>query len=141
MTEYDIPWKEVLDAYLKGFLELCLPAVHAGIDWTSPIENHEQELPQLFPNSLMTGRVADKLLRAKFNGSEQPTWILIHTEVQVTRQADFPERMFTCYYRVLDRFKEPVVCIAIFGDTSKSWRPDAWEFEMLGCRIHFQYQL
>jgi hypothetical protein len=46
MTEYDVPCKEVLDAYLSDFLELCLPQVHRGIDWTSPIENREQELPQ-----------------------------------------------------------------------------------------------
>lgn len=70
MTEYDIPWKQVLDAYLKGFLELCLPHVHDGIDWNSPIENHEQELPQLFPNSPTAGRVADKLFRAKFAGRD-----------------------------------------------------------------------
>ena len=30
MTEYDIPWKEVLDAYLKGFLELCAAANRKG---------------------------------------------------------------------------------------------------------------
>ena len=139
MTEYDIPWKEVLDVYLRDFLELCLPHVHDGIDWDSPIENHEQELPQLFPNSLTAGRVADKLFRAKFIGSGQTTWFLIHAEVQVSRQAEFAQRMFTCYYRILDRFKEPVVCIGILGDSSKSWRPDTWEFDLLGCQIRFAY--
>lgn len=139
MTEYDLPWKEVLDDYLIDFLKLCLPQVHDGIDWNSPIENHEQELPKLFPNSLTAGRVADKLFRAKFIGSDQTTWFMIHTEVQVSRQAEFAQRMFTCYYRILDRFKEPVVCIGILGDSSKSWRPDAWEFDLLGCQIRFVY--
>jgi hypothetical protein len=141
MTEYDLPWKEVLDAYLKDFLELCLPEVHAGIDWNSPIENHEQELPHLFPKSLTAGRVADKLFRAKFLGSEQPTWFMIHTEVQVARQADFAQRMFTCYYRILDRFEEPVVCIGIIGDGSKSWRPKTWEVDVLGCQLRFSYPI
>ncbi|MEZ6090043.1 MAG: hypothetical protein R3C05_18855 [Pirellulaceae bacterium] len=70
MTEYDVPWKEVLDAYLNSFLELCLPDVlkSAGIDWSSPIENHEQELPKLFPGSEASGRVADKLFRAQVQG-------------------------------------------------------------------------
>lgn len=139
MTEYDTPWKEVLDAYLKDFLELCLPGVHDGIDWDSPIENREQELPQLFPNSLTIGRVADKLFRAKFVGSEQPTWFMIHAEVQVTRKADFANRMFTCYYRILDRFEEPVVCIGILGDNSKSWRPSTWEVDVLGCQLRFAF--
>jgi len=139
MTEYDVPWKEVLDAYLKDFLELCLPHVHDGIDWSWPIENHEQELPHLFPNSLTSGRVADKLFRAKFKESEQATWFMIHTEVQVTRQVEFARRMFTCYYRILDRFEEPVVCIGILADGSKSWRPDTWEVDLLGCQLRFAY--
>ncbi len=139
MTEYDVPWKEVLDAYLKGFLELCLPDIHNGIDWSIPIENHEQELPHLFPKSVTPGRVADKLFRAQFRGNALPTWFLIHTEVQVTRQSDFAERMFTCYYRILDRFQEPVVCIGVLGDDSKSWRPSSWQVDTLGCQLHFSY--
>ena len=139
MTDYDVPWKEVLDAYLNDFLELCLPHIHAGIDWNSPIENHEQELPQLFPNSQTADRVADKLFRARFKASNQPTWLMIHTEVQVTRQAEFAQRMFTCYYRILDRFQEPVVCIGILGDSSKSWRPDTWEVDTLGCQLRFAF--
>jgi hypothetical protein len=83
--------------------------------------------------------VADKLFRAKFKQSAQPTWFLIHTEVQVTRQADFAQRMFTCYYRILDRFHEPVVCIGILGDNSKTWRPDIWEANLLGCRLLFEF--
>ncbi len=114
MTDYDVPWKEVLDAYLNDFLQLCLPEIHDGIDWTSPIENHEQELPQLFPNSHASGRVADKLFRAKFKTSKQPTWFMIHTEVQVTRQAEFAQRMFTCYYRILDRFRSRWCALAFW---------------------------
>lgn len=47
--------------------------------------------------------------------------------------------MFTCFYRILDRFNEPVVCIGILGDASDSWRPDSWETNTLGCRILFNY--
>jgi len=25
MTEYDLPWKEVLDSYLQDFMQFCLP--------------------------------------------------------------------------------------------------------------------
>ncbi len=102
MTDYDVPWKEVLDAYLSDFLELCLPEIHDGIDWKSPVENHEQELPQLFPNSQASGRVADKLFRARFKASKQPTWFMIHTEVQVTRQAEQVRRLFRFIDWVMD---------------------------------------
>ncbi len=41
--------------------------------------------------------------------------------------------------RILDRFQEPVVCIGILGDSSKSWRPDTWEVDTLGCQLRFAY--
>lgn len=47
--------------------------------------------------------------------------------------------MFTCYYHMLDRFQEPVVCIGILGDSSKSWRPDTWEVDTLDCHLRFTY--
>lgn len=41
--------------------------------------------------------------------------------------------------RVLDRFEEPVVCIGILGDSSKTWRPDAWHVDVLGCQLSFVF--
>ena len=32
MVDYDTPWKEILEFYLKQFLELCLPDLHGAID-------------------------------------------------------------------------------------------------------------
>ena len=34
MTEYDSPWKEILDNYFEDFMRLCFPEVHQAIDWT-----------------------------------------------------------------------------------------------------------
>ena len=139
MTEYDIPWKEILDVHLRDFLHLCFPDIHEGIDWSFTIENREQELPKLFPNSLSPGRVADKLFRARYKEDAQSVSFMIHAEVQVARQPDFSNRMFTSYYRILDKFNEPVVCIGILGDSSRSWRPDLWESDLLGCHLRFEY--
>jgi len=33
MTEYDSPWKEFLDNYLKSFLEFSFPNLHDQIDF------------------------------------------------------------------------------------------------------------
>ena len=32
MVDYDTPWKEILEFYLKQFLELCLPDLHGAMD-------------------------------------------------------------------------------------------------------------
>ena len=31
------------------------------------------------------------------------------------------------------------MCIGILGDSSKSWRPDTWEVDVLGCQLRFAY--
>jgi len=84
------------------------------------LENKEKELPRLFPDSEVAGRVADKLFRVRFKEKEQPTWLLIHAEVQVSRVTEFALRMFICVYRILDRFRESVVCIGVIAEKDKS---------------------
>jgi hypothetical protein len=122
-------------------MQLCLPEGHDLIDWEGPVENKEQELPRLFPESPAKGRVADKLFRVRFKGHPQATWVLIHTEVQVSRIPDFARRMFVCYYRILDRFQEPVVCIGVIADKSKKWRPNHWAQDVMQCRVQFDFPI
>ncbi|MBL8889928.1 MAG: hypothetical protein JNL67_08100 [Planctomycetaceae bacterium] len=141
MTEYDLPWKEIFDSYLQDFMQLCLPEGYELIDWHAPVENQEQELPRLFPESLSEGRVADKLFRVRIKGQSQPTWVMIHTEVQVSRTPDFAQRMFVCYYRILDRFREPVVCIGVIADKSKKWRPNLWKQSVMKCQVQFDFPI
>jgi hypothetical protein len=36
----------------------------------------------------------------------------------------FPERMFIYSYRVCDRYRRPVVSLAVLCDDNPNWRPD-----------------
>jgi hypothetical protein len=44
-NDYDGAWKAALDVYLKEFLELCFPSIHAAIDWSRSYRFLETELP------------------------------------------------------------------------------------------------
>lgn len=33
MTDYDSPWKDVLEQYFTAFTAFFFPPVHEGIDW------------------------------------------------------------------------------------------------------------
>ena len=44
--EYDSPWKEALEIYLRSFLELCFPQVAEAIDWDRGIEFLDKELQE-----------------------------------------------------------------------------------------------
>ena len=37
-TEYDNPWKEIIEDFFPNFLEFFFPAVYSIIDWTKPYE-------------------------------------------------------------------------------------------------------
>ena len=36
--EFDSPWKEVLEVYLRSMLEFCFPQAAQAIDWTARVE-------------------------------------------------------------------------------------------------------
>lgn len=66
-------------------------------------------------------------------------WLLLHVEVQNQAEADFPERMFVYYYRIYDRFRRPVVSLAVLGDENPDWRPSSHVQEELGCKNCFSF--
>jgi hypothetical protein len=47
--------------------------------------------------------------------------------------------MFTYYFRILDRFGQPPVSLAILCDSNARWRPTTYEFEQLGTRLWFGF--
>ena len=48
--------------------------------------------------------------------NNQETWLLIHIEVQGTRETDFSERMYVYNYRTYDRYRRPVASLAVLTD-------------------------
>ncbi len=50
----------------------------------------------------------------RLDGEE--AWVLIHVEVQNQAEVDFGERMFVYHYRIFDRFRRPMVSLAVLGD-------------------------
>jgi hypothetical protein len=43
-TEFDSPWKDILELYFEDFIRFFLPAAHAEIDWDRPPEFLDKEL-------------------------------------------------------------------------------------------------
>jgi len=78
-------------------------------------------------------RHVDKLVRVTLRGGEE-AWILIHIEVQGTRETGFAERMFVYNYRLFDRHRRPIVSLAVLADDAPDWKPSSFAFEALGCR-------
>src|SRR6195952_1611159 len=100
----------------------------------------DKELEQLFPTEESDApKFIDKLVKVFTKGGEEE-WMLIHIEVQGYNDKDFAKRMFTYFYRILDRYGKPVTAIAIFSDTNKQFHPKVYEYNYLGTRNTFRFK-
>lgn len=82
-------------------------------------------------------RWVDKLLKVwTRDGVEQ--WLLIHVEVQTTRDPDLPLRLYVYNYRVFARYNRQVISLAVLADDEPNWRPRQYTTERWGCRTQEQ---
>src|SRR5262249_5202591 len=114
-SDLDSPWKEALEHFLGPFLAFFYPVIHDEIDWRRGYESLDKELQQITRDGGTGRRLADKLFKVwREDGSE--AWLLIHIEVQGEPERAFPERMFVYSYRIYDRYRRPVVSLAVLCD-------------------------
>ena len=46
-TDYDSPWKEILEIYFEEFIAFFFPVAHSEIDWRKGHEFLDKELQQI----------------------------------------------------------------------------------------------
>ena len=138
--DLDSPWKKRSNIFSSRSLALCFPEVHAAIDWTRGYQSLDKELQKITSDAAVGKRLADKLFKVwRADGKE--AWLLIHVEVQGQRERKFAERMFKYYHRILDRYDRPVVSLAVLCDERRSWRPDRFVYNNLGCDLDFRFPM
>jgi hypothetical protein len=114
--------------------------VHAEIDWARGHEALDKEFQQVVREAEVGRRYVDKLVRVwTRDGAER--WVLIHFEVQTTRELEFPRRMYVYNYRVFDRYNRPVASLAVLADEDPSWRPTAFRYDLFGCQPGIRFPI
>ena len=93
MTDFDSPWKEILEVYFEPFMALFFSEACRQIDWERGHEFLDKELRQITRDAEMGRRTADKLVKVWLRDGRE-TWIFVHIEVQAQVDPDFEERMF-----------------------------------------------
>jgi hypothetical protein len=138
VSDYDSPWKEALTRFLPAFLAFSFPDLHAAIDWGRGYEVLDKELQQVVREAELGKRLADALFKVWLADGRE-AWVLIHVEVQSQPDDDFPERMFVYHYRIYDRFRRPVVSLAVLGDDQAGWRPNQFGYSLGGCTLRLEF--
>jgi hypothetical protein len=137
-TEYDSPWKEIIQLYFEDFMLFFFPQIHQEIDWSRGFEFLDTELQQVVRDAELGKRLVDKLVKIYRIGGEE-SWLLIHLEVQAQEENEFPQRMFVYNYRIYDKYKKPVASLAVLGDSNRNWRPNQFGYELFGCSVDFRF--
>ncbi|MEH1894302.1 MAG: transposase [Nostoc sp.] len=135
LTDYDSPWKEVIELYFPRFLEFFFTQAYTEIDWTRPYKFLDTELQQLEPDAEIGRRLVDKVAKVWLLDGEE-AWVLVHVEVQGQYDSQFAERMYTYNYRLFDRHKKRVISLA---DEQANWRPSSYSYQLGGCRVSLEF--
>ena len=110
--DYDSPWKDVLELYFEEFIAFFFPDIYRAIDWLQGYQNRDTELQQIMRDAKLGKRLADKLMVVwQHNG--EPQWVFIHIEIQGDYDSGFAKRMYIYYYRLYDRYDQPIVSLAV----------------------------
>lgn len=135
----DILWKGIIEDFFAELLMFFFKDADKLIDFGKGFTFLDKDLEELVPDQQVKHpKVVDKLVRVVMRSGKEE-WLLVHLEVQGYSQKDFPLRMFTYYYRILDKYHRPVTCIAIFLGKRRSWNESFFAQELLETKLRFEY--
>ena len=137
--DYDSPWKDLLEVAFEPFMRFFFPQAAAEIDWSRGYESLDQAFQQVVREAETGRRYADKLMKVWRVDDGQEIWVLVHVEIQASREAGFAERLYVYNYRIFDRYHRPVATFAILADDDAAWRPGAYERELFGCKARLDF--
>lgn len=139
-TDYDSPWKEVLERYFKEFMAFFFPIAYEGIVWSKGYEFLDKELQQIVRDAELGRRLVDKLVKVwTTTGGE--AWVVVHVEVQGQEETDFAKRMYVYNYRLFDRYNRRVATLAVLADDRNTWRPNTFGYDLWGCEVRLTFPM
>jgi hypothetical protein len=83
-------------------------------------------------------RYVDKLFKV-WTVAGVECWVLIHIEVQTSRDPEFAKRMYVYNYRIFDRYNEPIASLAVLADDDPAWRPEEFRQSLFGCEVGIRF--
>ena len=134
-VDHDRLFKELIQTFFQEFVELFFPEQYLQIDFS-----HFHFLPQELFTDIIKGekREVDMLAETKLKDVE--TLILIHVEPQSYFQKEFHERMFIYFSRLYEKYRKPILPIAIFSYNSLKDVPEHLSIEIPTFKmIDFRY--
>jgi hypothetical protein len=108
MRDHDELFKELLTEFFFEFMDLFFPNIASQLDRTF-VEQLDKEVSSVSGS----GRKQRADLVRKVWNKTSKGFIVIHIEIQSTAQLKFQERMYRYYYAIEEKYRLPVLPIAI----------------------------
>lgn len=108
--KHDQLFKELIGNFFEDFLEVFFPKFHALIDFESIKTLSEELFTDLIDGE---NRRVDLVIEAKLRGGN--TLIIIHIEPQSSYQKNFHQRMFLYFSLLYQKYRKPILPIAVFS--------------------------
>ncbi len=105
-VDQDGLWKKIIGELFEDFLQFFIPELYEEVDFTHDVEFLDKELFQEVVDEKKGRRYVDRLAKVQLKSGEKQ-WILIHVEVQSSRETEFSKRMFQYFYPALTGSKTP----------------------------------
>ena len=79
----------------------------------------DKEFGKIAPDAVTGNRFADQLVKVcRKHG--KPMFLLMHVEVQASRESNFAYRIFTYALRILDYFGQPATSLVVLCDADEN---------------------
>jgi len=136
----DALWKGLLENIFDDFLRFFYQNADDVFDFKKGFTYLDKELADLFPHDKNNApKHVDKLVKC-FTKRGDIKWFLVHIEIQGQKDKEFGLRMFTYYYRILDKYHVPVTAIVLFTDSNKIYHINGYETEFMGTQLAFNFK-
>lgn len=138
MQDHDELFKELITEFFFEFMDLFFPNIASQLDRTF-IEQLDKEVSSVSGS----GRKQRADLVRKVWNKQSKGFILIHIEIQSTSQSKFQERMYRYYYAIEEKYRLPVLPIAVLTfKNPKQEQGSSYHGSCAGKRIiHFEFCL
>lgn len=137
-SDYDGAWKDLLHTHFAECLACYFPLVAEAIDWSHAPVFLDQELKELAITEESTGNRVDVLVEVRLlTGKRQ--LVHLHMEVQSAYEEGFAARVHGCFQGICRGTGRDVVTLVILADLNAGWKPQSFDYELLGCGLTFHF--
>ena len=137
-NDFDSPWKESIEKFFPAFMGFFFAEISQEIDWHKSVEFMDKELEKVTIDAELGRRYADKLVKVQLTNGESK-FVLVHIEIQASRETGFAERIYVYRHRIWERYRLNVSSLVIFVDGEPNYHPCEYKTECWGTELHFKF--